>query len=136
VCETWKKSPTFAAAMTQLFPVMPSRPISYFVKFVPYAPKEVISSPIVELLTYTDCTNDEDEMRAMVEKAKNAAGCNGVASGYSTGADSVSKTFVAIIGWNSVDESNAADKTAYRGNSLLEAHHVNFNFPIKGFRGL
>ncbi|KAK3943897.1 hypothetical protein QBC46DRAFT_416695 [Diplogelasinospora grovesii] len=136
-CETWKESHGFAQAMSQFQPVMSGQATTYFVKFVPYAPKEVIGSPIVEVLTYANCTVPEDQMRATAEKAKALAGCNGVASGYSTGTSvNGGKVFVAVIGWNGMEASKNAVKMAYQESGQLEVHHVNFNFPIKGFRGL
>ena len=124
--------------MSQFKPVISGTPTTYYIKFVPYAPKEVISSPIVEVLSFANATGAEDDMRSAVEKAKSASGCNGVASGYSQSEVNGGKVFVAVIGWSGTDASKAADKSAYTkvGSGELEAHHVNFNFPIKGFGGL
>ena len=108
--------------------------VSYFIRFVPYAPKEVIDASIVEVLTYSNCTIEEDKMRESVETAKSLPGCTGVASGFSLDG----ATFVAVVGWASVEESKAADKSLYvsAGGLTSETYHVNFRFPIKGFGGL
>jgi hypothetical protein len=102
---------------------------------VPYAPKEVINSPVVETLTFANCNETEDKMRAMVEMAKDLAGCNGVASGFTLNEIDSEKAFVAAIGWNCTNSSKEADNS-YMGGLNPEVHHVNFNFPIKGFGGL
>lgn len=107
---------------------------SLLFRFVPYAPKEVIDASIVEVLTYSNCTVPEDEMRESVEKAKTLPGCTGVGSGYSL----CGKVFVAVIGWDGLEKSQGADKSLYvTANGLTpETYHVNFRFPVKGFRGL
>ncbi len=126
------------AAWEDLVKVMNGEPSSYFVRFTPTAPQKVIDSPILEGLSFHDCAVSEDEMRAMVEKANSIPGCNGVASGFSTEEVNGGKIFVAAIGWESIEASKAADKSIYAtaGGLSPETHHVNFNFPIKGFRGL
>lgn len=92
-------------------------------KLVPYAPKNVIDSTIVEAITFTNPSASEDELRAQVEKAASLAGCNGVASGFASGG-TVDKTFVAIIGWQGLEASKAADKSYAAG--AAESHHTNF----------
>lgn len=74
-------------------------------------------------------------MRATIEKAKGIEGTNACACGYSPDAPD---TFVAVVAWQGLDISRAADKSAYipAGVGEVETHHVNFRFPIKGFRGL
>lgn len=134
-CDAWNNTASFKECTEGFKPVLTGKPQAYFIKFVPYAPKEVIDSSIVEVLTFADSTGPEDELRAAVEKAKSLEGCNGVASGYSTDAVDGGKVFVAIIGWASEDVSKAADKSAYAAGKP-EVHHVNFRFPVKGFRGL
>ncbi|KAH8879213.1 hypothetical protein GQ53DRAFT_789454 [Thozetella sp. PMI_491] len=136
--ETAIATPDMQKAWGGLSEVMDGAPTSYFVRFSPPAPKQVIDSPIVEGLSFHNCTVPEEEMRAMVEKASSIPGCNGVASGYSTDAVNGGKIFVAAIGWESLEASKAADKSIYAtaGGAQPEIHHVNFNFPIKGFGGL
>ncbi|GJD04862.1 hypothetical protein ColKHC_13687 [Colletotrichum higginsianum] len=99
-------------------------------------------------------------MREVVERAARMPGCNGVASGSSlrrpgsgsgggggedagvdgtgtgTGTGTDRRTFVAAIGWTGLEASRRADKTAYTGGMKPESHHVDFNFPVKGFGGL
>ena len=124
--------------MSNLKPVVAGPSTTYFVQFVPYAPKEVIDSPFVEVLTITGSKFSEDELRSVVEGYKGTEGCNGVGSGLSLSeVDGKGKAFVAVIGWNSLEESEkgrAAKSLSVDGQT--ELHHVNFRFPIKGFRGL
>lgn len=116
--------------MAEMKPVSAGPAEAYFVTFVPYAPKEVIDASIVEAVTFDGSSTSEADLRSQVEKAKATAGCTGVASGL----DSTGKKFVAIVGWSALETSKAADKAYASGAS--EVHHVNFNFPIKGFHGL
>ncbi|KAJ2898788.1 hypothetical protein MKZ38_003658 [Zalerion maritima] len=134
-CKTWKSSPAFSESFGQMEAVQSGDATSYFLRFQPYAPKEVIGAPIVEVLTYTGCTVLEDQLRAHVEKAKSIAGCTGVASGFSLDKEGV---FVAVVGWSGIGASKEADKSLYvtAAGVTPETYHVNFNFPIKGFGGL
>ncbi|KAL0934781.1 uncharacterized protein CTRU02_209372 [Colletotrichum truncatum] len=143
--ETWKASKDCADAMAKLAPVLDGHPTSYLLQFKPYAPQAVINSPIVETLSFENCSESEDNMREIVERARAMPGCNGVASGFtlcrgSTGAPGSSssggRTFVAAIGWSGIEASRAANTTTYTNGMKTESHHVNFNFPVKGFRGL
>ena len=44
---------------------------------------------------------------------------------------------LGVVGWNSLEESEKARGTKNLGvDGTVEVHHVNFRFPIKGFRGL
>jgi hypothetical protein len=43
------------------------KPTVYCVRFVPYAPKEVIDSPFVEVITITGSKSSEDALRSAVE---------------------------------------------------------------------
>ncbi|KAM3065270.1 hypothetical protein ACMFMF_011209 [Clarireedia jacksonii] len=105
-------------------------PSVYFIEFKPYAPKEVIDAHFVEMITIEQGSQSEDDLRAT-----DPEGCTGVASGLSLkDVYRKGKLFVAAVGWDGLDESA-------KGNSTLaidgaETHHVNFRFPIKGFRGL
>jgi hypothetical protein len=124
--------------MSNMKPVTDGKPTAYFIQFVPYAPKEVIDSPFVQVLTITGSKSSEDELRSAVEGYKGVEGCNGVGSGLSlTEVDGKGRVFVAVIGWNTLEESEkgrAAKALSVDGQT--ELHHVNFRFPIKGFRGL
>ncbi|KAF4784693.1 hypothetical protein HER10_EVM0011243 [Colletotrichum scovillei] len=141
-CEKWRKSKDFAEAMARFAPVLDGEPEAYLLRFKPYAPHAVINSPIVETLSFEDCRESENRMREVVERASRMPGCNGVASGLSlcppssSSGDSIGRTFVAAIGWTGLEASRAADKSAYTGGMKTEVHHVNFNFPVKGFGGL
>ncbi|KAH7367670.1 hypothetical protein B0T11DRAFT_56928 [Plectosphaerella cucumerina] len=135
--EAFKKSKDYEEAMTNFAPVLNGKPSSYYLRFKPLAPAAVINSPIVEAISFDNSTESEDSMRELVEKASTVEGCNGVASGYTLNeVEGKGKIFVAVIGWASLDASKAAPKELYYGTKKPEAHHVNFNFPIKGFRGL
>ncbi|KAK2017159.1 hypothetical protein LZ32DRAFT_666278 [Colletotrichum eremochloae] len=142
-CETWKKSEDFANAMVKLAPVLNGEPSSYLLQFKPFAPQAVINSPVVEMLSFENCHEPDNKMREMVEGAARMPGCNGVASGYSLrpspgpgGSGDAGRTFVAAIGWAGLEASRQADKSTYTGGSKTESHHVDFNFPVKGFGGL
>ncbi|KAK2060406.1 hypothetical protein LY76DRAFT_644710 [Colletotrichum caudatum] len=142
-CEAWHKSEDFADAMTKLAPVLNGEPSSHVLQFRPFAPQAVINSPIVETLSFDDCREPEDRMREMVGRAAHMPGCNGVASGYSLrpspspgGSGDAGRAFVAAIGWAGLEASRRADKSAYVGGMKPERHHVDFNFPVKGFGGL
>ncbi|KAL2876516.1 hypothetical protein SGCOL_008325 [Colletotrichum sp. CLE4] len=141
-CEKWRKSKDFAEAAARVAPVLDGEPVAYLLRFKPYAPHAIINSPIVETLSFEDCRESENKMREVVERASRMPGCNGVASGYSlcpptsSSGDSIGRTFVAAIGWTGLEASRAADKLAYTGGMKTEVHHVNFNFPVKGFGGL
>ncbi|KAL0941697.1 uncharacterized protein CTRU02_204460 [Colletotrichum truncatum] len=107
---------------------------SYFIKFVPYAPRGAIDSPIAEVITISGSTMSEDEMRAQIEKVRGMSGLNDLASGMSVDDVDGGKVFVAALGWQSVEQSRAADKSAYiPSGGKAECHHVNFHYPIKGF---
>ncbi|EFQ31882.1 hypothetical protein CGRA01v4_13045 [Colletotrichum graminicola] len=142
-CETWKKSKEFADAMARFAPVLGGEPSSYLLQFRPFAPQAVINSRIVEMLSFEECREPEDKMRDMVGIAAQMPGCNGVASGYSlqrspgTGCSGdAGRTFVAAIGWEGLEASRQANKSAYMGGMKTECHHVDFNFPVKGCGGL
>ncbi|KAK1982724.1 hypothetical protein LZ30DRAFT_589973 [Colletotrichum cereale] len=144
-CGAWKRSQDFVDAMARFAPVLGGEPSSYLLRFRPFAPQAVINSPIVEMLSFENCREPEDKMRDTVERAARMPGCNGVASGYSLrpspgaggsgDADSgeVGRTYVAAIGWAGLEASRQADKAAYTGLMKTEGHHVDFNFPVKGF---
>lgn len=129
-------SDAHSKSMDQMGQVLNGKPWGYTIKFRPYAPREAINSPIVEMVTIRNCTGNEDELKAMIEKAFSLPGSRGGASGFSTQeVEGHGKVFVGAIGWDSIDASKAADKSAYIPNGVgdVEVHHVNYNFPIKGF---
>lgn len=115
--------------------VLTGTPQNYTIKFKPYAPKEAIDAPIVEMITVNNCTGNEDELRSKIETAYKQPGARGGACGFSTSeVEGCGKVFVAAIGWDSIDASKAADKSYVpSGCGNVEIHHVNYNFPIKGF---
>lgn len=114
---------------------MTGAPTHYTIKFKPYAPRDVINSPIVEMVTIRNCTGSEDELRATAEKGYSLSGAKGGSCGFSTAEVSGhGKVFVIAIGWESIEASKAADKSYIpSGCGDVEVHHVNYNFPIKGF---
>lgn len=124
--------------MAAIKPILTGKPTVYFVEFKPYAPKEVIDAPFVQVLSITGTSASEDALRSSVEIYNGVAGCSGTASGFSLAdVDGQGKVFVAVIGWNSLAESESgrAAKPLNVGGTT-ELHHVNFRFPVKGFHGL
>ncbi len=113
------------------------KPVAYFVKFTPHAPKEIIDAALVQVVTVTS-SEPEDKIRAAFEKLVPIEGCTGVAGGYSTSdVGGKGKVFVGIMGWSTLEASakgSHAVKLDFAGE--VEEHHVNFRYPIKGFRGL
>lgn len=129
-------SDAHSKSMAQMGQVLNGKPSSYTIKFKPYAPREAISSPIVEMVTIRNCTGNEEELKALIEKAFSISGARGGASGFATQeVEGHGKIFVGAIGWESFEASKAADKSSYVPNGFgdVEIHHVNYNFPIKGF---
>lgn len=122
-------------ALALMKDVLNGSPVSYSIKFKPYAPKDAINAPIVEMITISNCTGDEDQLRAQVEKGYNLPGARSGASGFSTAeVQGHGRVFVAVIGWDSIEASKAADKSYVpQGAGDVEIHHVNFLFPIKGY---
>lgn len=115
--------------------VMNGSPENYTIKFQPYAPRTAINAPIVEVITISNCTGNEDELRSTVEPGYERPGACGGACGFSTSeVPGKGKVFVVAIGWESIEKSKAADKSYVpQGVGEVETVHVNFNFPIKGF---
>lgn len=133
--EKFLASEAHTKALGGMKEILTGPPETYTIKFKPYAPREAIDAPIVEIITIKNCTGSEDELRAKIETAYKLAGARGGACGFSTAEVAGSgMVFVAAIGWDSIDASKAADKSYMPGSvGNIEAHHVNYNFPIKGF---
>ncbi|KAF4627468.1 hypothetical protein G7Y89_g10688 [Cudoniella acicularis] len=113
----FQASPDFEEVMTKLKEVMAGKPTIYFVEFKPYAPNEIIDAAYVSLLTFSGSASEE-AIRSSVDGLKGKEGCT------------------AVAGWNSLDESAKAKGAVNVAGSTMEVHHVNFQFPVKGFRGL
>ncbi|KAK1959643.1 hypothetical protein LY78DRAFT_725380 [Colletotrichum sublineola] len=127
-------SDEFARLMGDFKKVMTGPINSHYIKFVPYAPRAAIDSPITEFITITNPTMREDEMRAYVDNARRVDGLNEIACGYAVGDFGGDTVFVAALGWESLEESRAADKSAYYpATGKAESHHVYFHYPIEGF---
>ncbi|GJC87576.1 hypothetical protein ColLi_10414 [Colletotrichum liriopes] len=123
-----------AKVMEDFKKVMTGPVKSYFIKFVPYAPRAAIDSPIAECITISGATMTEDDLRAQIDKARSMDGLNDLASGFSIDDVDGGKVFVAALGWESLEKSRAADKSAYiPATGKVESHHVNFHYPVKGF---
>ncbi|TDZ25377.1 hypothetical protein Cob_v001648 [Colletotrichum orbiculare MAFF 240422] len=137
--DTFFASAEYAAVMADFKTVMTGDVKSYFIKFVPYAPRAAIDSPIAEVITVSGAAQSEDELRAQVDGARGMPGLNDLASGFSVDDDDVGgggggRVFVAALGWQSVEQSRAADKAAYiPASGKVEVHHVDFHYPVKGF---
>lgn len=123
--------------LTQVKSNLTAPPNIVIIEFKPYAPKEVIDAHFVQMLTIEQGASSEDDLRAQVTKFKDLEGCTGVASGLSKDdVDGKGKVFIAAVGWESLEASEKAKESKVVVLSGAESHHVNFRFPIKGFRGL
>ncbi|THV47662.1 hypothetical protein BGAL_0296g00020 [Botrytis galanthina] len=130
-------TPAFQEMLAQVKPNLTAPPNLIIIEFKPYAPKEVIDAHFVQMLTIEQGASSEDDLRAQVTKFKDLDGCTGVASGLSKDdVDGKGKVFVAAVGWESLEASEKAKESNVVVLSGAESHHVNFRFPIKGFRGL
>ncbi|KAF7883241.1 uncharacterized protein EAF02_005161 [Botrytis sinoallii] len=133
----FQTTPAFQEMLAQVKPNLTAPPNLIIIEFKPYAPKEVIDAHFVQMLTIEQGAASEDDLRAQVTKFKDLDGCTGVASGLSKDdVDGKGKVFVAAIGWESLEASEKAKESKVVVLSGAESHHVNFRFPIKGFRGL
>ncbi|KAK1994605.1 hypothetical protein LX36DRAFT_583998 [Colletotrichum falcatum] len=128
-------SAEFEKVMGEFRNVMTGPIRSYFIKFVPYAPRAAIDSPIAECITIRSPSMPEEEMREFIGNARRMDGLNDLASGYSIDDVDGGKVFVVALGWESLEHSRAADKSAYiPATGKIESHyHVNFHYPIEGF---
>ncbi|ATZ57361.1 hypothetical protein BCIN_14g05070 [Botrytis cinerea B05.10] len=134
---TFKETPAFQEMLTQVKSNLTAPPNIVIIEFKPYAPKEVIDAHFVQMLTIEQGASSEDDLRAQVTKFKDLEGCTGVASGLSKDdVDGKGKVFIAAVGWESLEASEKAKESKVVVLSGAESHHVNFRFPIKGFRGL
>ncbi|TGO23156.1 hypothetical protein BPAE_0142g00180 [Botrytis paeoniae] len=133
----FQTTPAFQEMLAQVKPNLTAPPNLIIIEFKPYAPKEVIDAHFVQMLTIEQGASSEDDLRAQVTKFKDLEGCTGVASGLSKDdVDGKGKVFVAAVGWESLEASEKAKESKVVVLSGAESHHVNFRFPIKGFRGL
>jgi hypothetical protein len=127
--------------MSELKPVLAGKPEVYFIEFKPYAPKAVIDSTFVQMITLSNLPAEatEEALKSRLEEHKTTAGCNGATSGWSTSeVEGKGKVFVIAVGWESLEASQTAREAnpPPANGAVVEAHHVNFRFPVKGFRGL
>ncbi|KZL80817.1 dimeric alpha-beta barrel [Colletotrichum incanum] len=103
--------------------------------FVP-PPPQLINSPICEVITVRHCTGDPKEMAATLKKAEALPGCYAAHSGIgASNTPDQGTVWIGFVGWRDYESSEEADKSVYmpHGVGELESHHINFNFPIKGF---
>ncbi len=78
----------------------------------------------------------EAAIKSTIETLKSVSGCTGGSSGVSLSeVKDKGKVCVAILGWESL-EASQANSTKLDVGEDVEAHHVNFRYPVKGFRGL
>jgi hypothetical protein len=127
--------------MGELKPVLSGTPEVYFIEFKPYAPKEVIDSTFVQMITLSNLPAEvtEEMLKSKLEEQKTTEGCNGATSGWSTSdIEGKGRVFVIAIGWDSWEASKKAPDSnpTVNNGAVVEAHHVNFRFLVKGFRGL
>ncbi|KAF7887689.1 hypothetical protein EAF00_009983 [Botryotinia globosa] len=133
----FQTTPAFREMLAQVKPNLTAPPNLIIIEFKPYAPKEVIDAHFVQMLTMEQGASSEEDLRAQVTKFKDLDGCTGVASGLSKDdVDGKGKVFVAAVGWESLEASEKAKESKVVVLSGVESHHVNFRFPIEGFRGL
>ncbi|PMD64844.1 uncharacterized protein K444DRAFT_608527 [Hyaloscypha bicolor E] len=133
--QTFQNSSDFGTVMSQLKPILREEPTVYFVQFVPYAPKEVIDASIVQVITVP--ASQESAIKSTIESYKSVSGCTGASSGLSLAEvkGKGAKVCVAVVGWESLEHSQT-NATKVDVGSDVEVHHVNFRYPVKGFRGL
>ena len=106
------------------------KPEVYFMEFKPYAPKEVIDAPFVQLVTIKGGVSDLDAAKAAIQSYSSKPGCTGATSGISVDDVDGSKIFVGVLGWESLDASKAANAEAVDIPGDKEYHHVNFRYVL------
>jgi hypothetical protein len=81
--------------------------------------------------------SQEAAIKSTIESYKSASGCTGGTCGLSLSEvmGKGGKVCVAVVGWESL-EASRANATKLDVGSDVEVHHVNFRYPVKGFRGL
>jgi len=125
--------------MAQMKPIMNGTPSSYFIEFIPYAPKEIVDAAWVQMVTFEGLPADvsEDALRGSLEAYKGVDGCTGVSGGFSPSEiEGKGKVFVGISGWTSMEASTLARSKLSVPDGKVGVVNVNFRFPVKGFRGL
>ncbi|KAK1994126.1 hypothetical protein LX36DRAFT_642007 [Colletotrichum falcatum] len=136
------KSPQHEKAIEALKPVlagpMPTKcpRLDLDVKtFVP-PPPQLINSPICEVITLRHCTGNAEELATRLKKAEAIPGCFAAHSGIGASDTPDQGTiWLGFIGWRDYQSSKDADKSVYMPKDVgdVEYHHIDFNFPIKGF---
>ncbi|KAK2015788.1 hypothetical protein LZ32DRAFT_670982 [Colletotrichum eremochloae] len=136
------KSPQHQKAIEALKPVlagpMPTKCPRFDLDvntFIP-PPPQLINSPICEVITVRHFTGNATEMAARLKKVEALPGCFAVHSGIAgTNLPDQGTVWLGFIGWRDYESSKDADKSIYmpHGVGEIESHHLNFNFPIKGF---
>ncbi|PFH58705.1 hypothetical protein XA68_13321 [Ophiocordyceps unilateralis] len=99
-------------------------------------PLPMFKTPVLEVITIDHCTGDAEAMKATLANAQKLSGCTLTHCGImQTDTPDRGTIWIAWVGWESVEHSNKADKALYtpKGVGEVEVHHVNMNFPIKGF---
>ncbi|KAJ0383269.1 hypothetical protein COL922a_010820 [Colletotrichum nupharicola] len=103
--------------------------------FVP-PPPQLINSPICEVITIRNCTGNREAMAETLKKAETLPGCHAAHSGIgATDTPDHGTVWIGFVGWRDYESSKEADKSIYTPDGVgnVERHHINFNFPIKGF---
>ncbi|KAK2033721.1 hypothetical protein LX32DRAFT_41245 [Colletotrichum zoysiae] len=136
------KSPQHQKAIEALTPVlagpMPAKCPRFDLDISTFRPPppQVINSPICEVITVRNCRGNAEEMAARLKKAETLPGCFAAHSGVGASNTSDQGTvWLGFVGWRDFESSKDADKSVYMPHDEgdVEAHHINFNFPIKGF---
>ncbi|TDZ32156.1 hypothetical protein C8035_v000708 [Colletotrichum spinosum] len=135
------KSENHQKAIDALKPVLSEMPVKCprfdldVRTFVP-PPPQLINSPICEVVTITHCTGNREAMAEKFKQAETLPGCHAAHCGIG-GTDTPDKgtVWIGFVGWRDYESSKDADKSLYipEGCGNAESHHINFNFPIKGF---
>lgn len=99
-------------------------------------PPQLINSPICEVITIRHCTGVPESLATTLKKAEGLPGCIAAHSGVAATNHTEDGTiWIGFVAWENLESSKAADKTLYTptGFGSSEVHHINFNFPIKGY---
>ncbi|KAK1710517.1 uncharacterized protein CLUP02_08718 [Colletotrichum lupini] len=139
--QAFGRCPHHQKAIDALMPVLKAVPskcprVDFDVSTIVPPPPQLINSPICEIITITHFTGDKDAAAGMIKKVEANAGCLASHSGITaTDTPDNGTVWLGFVGWQDYASSKAADKSVYipSGVGKVESHHINFNFPIKGF---
>ncbi|PHH76601.1 hypothetical protein CDD80_1387 [Ophiocordyceps camponoti-rufipedis] len=98
-------------------------------------PLPMFKTPILEVITVDHFTGDVGAVKATLATAEKLSGCTMTHCGVmQKDAADMGTVWIGWVGWESLEQSKKADKSYLpKGVGNIEVHHVNMNFPIKGF---